>query len=310
MEKKQINTLVKQLRMDVGLKQKEARKGVMEAAAYSRFENGKKSIDFTTLLAILSNLRVSLKDFIEMYIEPNLERTTRDFFVSCYHQLPSDEALNKIFCLYDDLSKKYPNLDIDELTVYFDIKAMFHKENPERIPSITPKEQSDVLKRFYNLKNAILFEEDYRLIGQIVNDISTDKIMEVMEIILSKCENTKLSEKSKQHVCNFILNGLTALFYRQQYDEIKVILDIIEKMGFLYQSNYFYLSQIAYLKNLYLYLAKNDIYAFKKVNEIINSISIIGDEQTSQQMLVELQNLVNNKKHIGLSQYDIAIGKK
>ncbi|EGO2751406.1 XRE family transcriptional regulator, partial [Enterococcus faecalis] len=51
-------------------------------------------------------------------------------------------------------------------------------------------------------------------------------------------------------------------------------------------------------------------YAFKKVNEIINSISIIGDEQTSQQMLVELQNLVNNKKHIGLSQYDIAIGKK
>ncbi|MGH2217165.1 hypothetical protein, partial [Enterococcus faecalis] len=140
--------------------------------------------------------------------------------------------------------------------------------------------------------------------------ISTDKIMEVMEIILSKCENTKLSEKSKQHVCNFILNGLTALFYRQQYDEIKVILDIVEKMGFLYQSNYFYLSQIAYLKNLYLYLAKNDIYAFKKVNEIINSISIIGDEQTSQQMLVELQNLVNNKKHIGLSQYDIAIGKK
>ncbi|PQG21217.1 hypothetical protein, partial [Enterococcus faecalis] len=97
---------------------------------------------------------------------------------------------------------------------------------------------------------------------------------------------------------------------RQQYDEIKVILDIVEKMGFLYQSNYFYLSQIAYLKNLYLYLAKNDIYAFKKVNEIINSISIIGDEQTSQQMLVELQNLVNNKKHIGLSQYDIAIGKK
>ncbi|MFX4010479.1 hypothetical protein ACJBYZ_10970, partial [Streptococcus suis] len=66
-----------------------------------------------------------------------------------------------------------------------------------------------------------------------------------MEIILSKCENTKLSEKSKQHVCNFILNGLTALFYRQQYDEIKVILDIVEKMGFLYQSNYFYLSQIA-----------------------------------------------------------------
>ncbi|ELT8921880.1 helix-turn-helix transcriptional regulator [Enterococcus faecalis] len=82
MEKKQINTLVKQLRMDVGLKQKEARTGVMEAAAYSRFENGKKSIDFTTLLAILSNLKVSLKDFIEMYIEPNLERTTRDFFVS------------------------------------------------------------------------------------------------------------------------------------------------------------------------------------------------------------------------------------
>ncbi|WBY25763.1 hypothetical protein PE069_10100 [Enterococcus faecalis] len=134
--------------------------------------------------------------------------------------------------------------------------------------------------------------------------------MEVMEIILSICENAKLSEKSKQHVCNFILNGLTALFYRQHYEEIKIILDIVERMEFLYQNNYFYLSQIAYLKNLYLYLAKNDIYAFKKVNEIINSISIIGDEQTSQQMLVELQNLVNNKNHIGLSQYDIAIGKK
>lgn len=310
MEKKEINSLVKQLRIDVGLKQKDARRGVMEAAAYSRFENGKKTIDFTTLLAVLANLKVSLKDFIEMYVAPNLERTTRDYFVYCYNNLPSEIFYNKIFDLYDELSQGYPDLDVDELTVYFDIKAMYHKDYPERISSITPREQSDVLKRFRSLKNAVLFEEDYRLIGQIINDVDNDTILEIVQIVLPVNEKTRLSEKSKQHICNILLNGLTALFYRQKYEEISYILKIVETKKFLYQDNYFYLSQIAYLKNLYLYLAKNDIVGFQKVNEIINAIDTIGDEKTSKMLLTELQNLVNDKRKIGLSQYDIAVGKK
>ncbi|WP_286010409.1 hypothetical protein [Enterococcus faecalis] len=43
MKEKTINELVREVRIDSGLKQKDSRKNVMGAAAYSRIENGKKN---------------------------------------------------------------------------------------------------------------------------------------------------------------------------------------------------------------------------------------------------------------------------
>ena len=59
MKEKAINELVREVRIDSGLKQKDSRKNVMGAAAYSRIENGKKELTVNELIGVLGNLQIS-----------------------------------------------------------------------------------------------------------------------------------------------------------------------------------------------------------------------------------------------------------
>ncbi|HBI2046963.1 TPA: helix-turn-helix domain-containing protein [Enterococcus faecalis] len=128
LNKKDINLLIKQVRLDSGLKQKDARKGVMSDVSYSKMENGKKSVSFDEIILILDNLQVSLEEFLTMYVQPILSESTRVKLFNYYNQLPSEEALESIFLMFEDLSERYPDISSDELGVYFDIKAIFHRE--------------------------------------------------------------------------------------------------------------------------------------------------------------------------------------
>ncbi|MET2156778.1 helix-turn-helix transcriptional regulator [Enterococcus faecalis] len=94
MDKKEINFLIKQVRLDTGLKQKDARAGVMSAVSYSKMENGRKSLAFEELVSILANLQVSLEEFLIMYVQPVLTESARVKLIRLVDQLPSEDALN------------------------------------------------------------------------------------------------------------------------------------------------------------------------------------------------------------------------
>ncbi|GGD03156.1 helix-turn-helix domain-containing protein [Enterococcus wangshanyuanii] len=309
MDKKVLSRLVKQVRQDTGLTQADAREDVLDKAAYSKFENGHKTIDFNSLLKILSNLKVSFSDFMAMYLEPNLEKTTRRQYQTLIAELPSKKALKEIFTLYNFLSNQFPKLEIDEMTVYFDIKANFHKKYPYKIAPITPKEQRFILERFYRINQKVIFEEDYKLIAQVVNDLQPDEIMKVTSVIFPIDPHRILSSEIKRHLCNILLNSITPLFFNKEYKKVKELLKVAEKHKFLYADSYYYLAQFTYLHNLYLYIVKNDTEGFKKVTAVINAIDLIGDEGSAALMDKEVQNLVDGKKNQGFSQYDILIGK-
>ncbi|MCA5014539.1 MULTISPECIES: helix-turn-helix domain-containing protein [unclassified Enterococcus] len=309
MDKRMLGKLVKQLRQDTGLTQAAARENVLDKASYSKFENGHKPIDFNSLLQILSNLKVSFRDFTAMYLEPNWEKTIRRQYENLRAELPSKKAQKEIFEIYDSLSARFPNLEIGELTVYFDIKANFHKNNPTKIAPITPKEQRFILERFYRMNQKAIFEEDYKLISQVVNDLSPDDIMKVAAVVFPIDSHRILSSEIKRHLCNILLNSITPLFFNKEYKKVKALLKIAEKHKFLYSDSYYYLAQFTYLHNLYLYIVKNDTDGFKKVTAVINAIDLIGDKGSAALMDKEVQNLVDGKKNQGFSQYDILIGK-
>lgn len=306
---KSVNDLVKQVRLDVGLGQKEARNGVMDKSSYSKFENNKKNINYSELLAILKNLQVPFRDFLDMYLEPNLERTIRKAYYTGVQKFITCGNSEEIISIYEEVERRFPELSIDELTVYFDIKANFHKKYPEAINPITPKEQKFVLDRFYSSSNDVMFEEEYRLISQIINDIDPDEIINVIDHIFPIDKAYILSEKIKQHIGNIFLNAITPLLFRKEYDKAEYILKIADEHKFIYDQSYFYLAQFTYLNNLYLYLAKNDISGIIKANEIISAIKLIGDKGSSELMEKEVKKLVEGKQNTGFTEYDILMGK-
>ncbi|EGO8078862.1 helix-turn-helix transcriptional regulator, partial [Enterococcus faecalis] len=150
LEKKEINFLLKQVRLDTGLKQKDARAGVMSAVSYSKMENGRKSLAFEELVSILTNLQVSLEEFLVMYVQPVLTESARLKLIRLVDQLPSEDALNQIFSMFNEYVERFPDLSSDEMGVYFDVKALFHREYPEKVPPVVHAEQKLAIERIMN----------------------------------------------------------------------------------------------------------------------------------------------------------------
>lgn len=310
MEKYKINELIKQVRLDAGVKQKDARKGVMGPAAYSRVENGKKALNFEELMQIIGNLKITFQDFLFMYLEPEMEKTTRNQLVILFNELPDGKALRGIFKMYSDFEIRFSELNIDELSVYFDIKAIFHKNYPNDVAPVTPKEQKLVLERIYNSDKKVLFTDDYRLIAQLINDVSLEDKMRLLKIVFPIARSTFLADKTKQHICNILTNSITPLMAQKKYGEVKHILEIAREHKFLYKESYYYLSHFSYLEYLYEFIVEKKVKSFQKVNDIIKAIDIIGDKESAETMTKELQMLIDDKRNKGFSQHDIIIGRK
>ncbi|AUC57493.1 XRE family transcriptional regulator [Enterococcus faecalis] len=186
MKEKAINELVKEVRIDSGLKQKDSRKNVMGAAAYSRIENGKKELTVNELIGVLDNLQISLFEFVSSYVEPKISQSIRKKFRDLFYDLPSENSQNEIFMIYDNLEKRYPDLATDELGVYFDIKAIFHQRFPKKINPITKKQLKDVLHKVERKSRMKYFDEDYRLISQTVMDMDKEDMRRILDNIFGE----------------------------------------------------------------------------------------------------------------------------
>lgn len=178
--KKLINEIVKKIRIESGIKQKDARRNVMSADAYSRIENGKKEISWNELIGILENLNISLSEFVSIYGEPILTHGLREKVRMLYYEIDSVEAQEQLIAIYEQLEQTCSELQSCEKSVYFDIKQIFHQKFPKKINPITKKELQEVVSLVKKKKGKQFFDEDYRLISQTILDM--DK--EDMELVL------------------------------------------------------------------------------------------------------------------------------
>lgn len=185
-KEKAINELVREVRIDSGLKQKDSRKNVMGAAAYSRIENGKKELTVNELIGVLDNLQISLFEFVSSYVEPKISQSIRKKFRDLFYDLPSENSQNEIFMIYDNLEKRYPDLATDELGVYFDIKAIFHQRFAKKINPITKKQLKDVLHKVERKSRMKYFDENYRLISQTIMDMDKEDMRRILDNIFGE----------------------------------------------------------------------------------------------------------------------------
>lgn len=309
MYKKDINFLLKQVRVDTGFKQKDARKGVMSDVSYSKMENGKKSVSFDEIILILDNLQVSLEEFLTMYVQPILSESTRVKLFNYYNQLPSEEALESIFLMFEDLSERYPDISSDELGVYFDIKAIFHREYSDKIPPILHSEQQYVIKRLKNKAKHKLFLTDYKIVAQTINDLSVEEMKEVIDVVFPIASDTYLPIRSRQHISNIFMNSITPMLKEKEYVWVSELLNIAEDHKFIFQDSYYYLAQFSYLKNIFLFFSEKDMLGLQKAYAIIEAIELIGESDTASAMRKELQELLEGEGRKSFSMQDINVGK-
>lgn len=309
LDKKEINFLIKQVRLDTGLKQKDARAGVMSAVSYSKMENGRKSLAFEELVSILANLQVSLEEFLIVYVQPVLTESARVKLIRLVDQLPSEDALNQIFSMFNEYVERFPDLSSDEMGVYFDVKALFHKKYPEKVPPVVHSEQKLAIERIMNKAQYKLFMMDYKIVAQIINDLDITDMKEIFKVLFPISPDTYLSSRTKQHIGNIFLNSITPMMKKKEYAWVNEMINIAEEHRFIYEDSFFYLSQLTYLKSVYEFFAKKDMLGLQKAHAIIEAIEVIGEKETAVKLRNELQDLLEDKKLMGYSMQDVVIGK-
>ncbi|HGC5945103.1 TPA: helix-turn-helix domain-containing protein [Enterococcus faecalis] len=309
-ESKLINKIIKQIRIDSGIKQKEARKNVVSADTYSRIENGRKDITWNELIGILQNLNISLLEFISIYGEPILTHGLRDKVRKLYYESESgsDAAQQEIINIYNRLEAQYEELPPNELAVYFDLKQIFHRKFPDKINPITKKELQEVVKLVKRKERKLYFDEDYRFISQTILDMDK-KDMKLILDRLFPLKNQNLSEISKKYINNLFLNCLTPMLKARDYKMFEYILKIVKEHEFLYQGSYFYRMNLSYLECFYLFLKTNSVVELEKINDILRTLEIIGDEETANAMRTEMKEILDGKGRSKLSENFAMINK-
>lgn len=306
--KKLINEIVKQIRIESGIKQKDARKNVMSADAYSRIENGKKEITWNELIGILENLNISLLEFVSIYGEPVLTHNLRDKVRQLFYEIEDITAQEELIALYESLEEKYLELHPNEKSVYFDIKQIFHQKFPDRINPITKKELQEVVKLVKKKQGHQFFDEDYRIVSQTILDMDKED-MELILNCLFPIEQANISENCKKYLNNIFLNSLTPMIKAYDHTMVEKIFSIVKEHKFLYQDSYFYRLNLSYLECFYNFLKTNNIVELEKINDILRTLEIIGDEETSNAMREEMKEVLEKKGRSKLSSNYAMINK-
>ena len=309
MKTKKINELLRQARLDIGLKQKEACENIMDIPSYSRVESGKKKIDFDQIVGVLGNLSLSLEEFIAAYVRPEIEENVRLYFSRLVKELPSEQSYEEILELYEKLKLGYPDLEFDELGVYFDIKSYFHKSNPQIIMPVTRKELKSIVEKIKRSNRKRFFSEDYRLIGHNIMNMEKEEIIEIVDIIFPVENSYFITDQSKKFLSLIFLNTITPMLKAKEYDVVERLLNIAKEHYFLYADSYYYRLHLKYLENMYLFLTSNDLDNMEKVADFIKTLEFIGDTNDAELIREEVKGLLDGRGSDGLSQHAIVIAK-
>lgn len=309
MEKKQINELIKKVRIDSGMKQKEACKNVMDEPSYSRVERGVRKIDFEQIVGVLGNLSVSMEEFITVYVRPEIEENVRFYFRRLFKSRPSESADNEIIALYKNLANRYPDLKFDELGVYFDIKAYFHQEYPDKVGAITLEELDFIVTKFKRTRRKRFFSEDYRLISHTIMNMEKEHIEEIFETIFPIENDIFLTEQSRRFLSLMFLNSITPMLKAKEYETVKKLLDLAEEHTFLYEDSYYYRLNLTYLKNMFLFLTTRELKCLEEVTTFVKMLDSLGEENNARLIRQEIKGLLEDEGPDGLSEHAIIIAK-
>jgi transcriptional regulator with XRE-family HTH domain len=234
-----LHKMIKEIRMNKGLSQKEVAEGYLSQSNYSKYENGIIDLPIKTFIGILNNLNMSLEEVLYIsngYNYSEKENIYRDFF-----RLP----INNLLSLEQFILRcnEYLQKQQDPFILYLHDISITLKDAIKHHDIYYAKNiASNLLKQFYE-KNT-LYEKDIYLINSIFFLFPLNTARLTMEYIESIIEKYGEFNTLYRIFVNLRMNYSLMLIKEKYYKEALAILEktlpltkkykLIAQMGVLY----------------------------------------------------------------------------
>lgn len=212
--------MIKNIRTNKGLSQKDVAEGYLSQSNYSKYENGIIDIPINTFIGILDNLNISLEEILYIhngYKYSQKEEIYRDFF-----RLPinSLETLEQLITRCDT----YLETKNDSFISYIQEISMILKEAIKHNDIYQVKSiASNLLNQFQ--KNNTLYEKDLYLINSIFFLFPIETAHYTMQYIEKVVERYGEFHSISRILVNLRMNYSLMLLKEQQYAKAITILE-------------------------------------------------------------------------------------
>lgn len=279
--------MIKKIRIDRGLSQKDVAEGHLSQSNYSKYENGKIDIPINTFIGILDNLNINLDEILYIhngYKYSPKEEIYRDFFRLPINNLDTLEQFISRCTTYLETKKDPFILYIHDISVILKEALMHHDIYYAK------KIASNLLKKFN--KNNTLYEKDLYLINSIFFLFPLETANYTMEYIEGVVEKYGEFNSMYRIFVNLRMNFSLMLIKENQFTKALTILEktlpLTKKFRMTAQMAVLYIRIGICKKNLAIetetdYIAKG-----------LNILDVIEEHDLLEIMNVEVKKYLNS----------------
>lgn len=282
--------LLKVIRKNKGLAQKDVTTRYIDRSAYSRLETGSRDMKLGELREILEKLSVNGSEFVPLTSIDKDQNYFREIYYYCAKH-PNNKATKKKLLNYFEKLVKIGKMSYRQFCNYLSIKVYF-QNHWEEIEGISDSEVMQV----YNIlsKKSYYYQYDYIMLTNLMLYFSKKQAdLLIMKAIPIKDEE-KRDYTTKNFAYNSILNLITIRIYDSDFESAEKYIKLAKKQD-KNSRNYNYRINLEYLENLYKFLVSGEPVAYNNMLTLIETFKVIGDYEHSEQLNIELKMLTQHK---------------
>lgn len=287
-----IHEVIKKIRTNLKISQSNMFED-MSKSTYSKIERGAVELKYDTLIQICNRLGISLTELLQYGFqdEPLLVRN----------------ELNKCFDNIDDISLKknflanyYPEegtlveaMTTRQLAYYCAITTVFH-EYWQEVPCYT----ATTIKKIVNILEIKSFytQFDYQILMNIIMFTTYEQTKKLLNQMYPISDWDKRIAILKNQGIRAVLNRISTLIYKQEYDEALEIIQFAED-NIDFTEDYFLALSFEYHKNIVdRFILRNTLY-IERARQVITMMRRISSKEVADTYEFELNNLADNPAH-------------
>ncbi|WP_321383140.1 helix-turn-helix domain-containing protein [uncultured Enterococcus sp.] len=285
-----VGEALKFIRQKKGYKQREMTTEYIDRSAYSRIENGTRSIRINDLQEILNKLSIQAGEFFS-YANLNKDYNQQEFRNTYYYcrSHPEDEQKKKKLLGYYGKALSKEEKSLRDISNYISIKNGFCQLWDE-VDAITQEEIQMIYEFLIDKEYYFLY--DYIIICNLIfqfNETQADAL--IMKAI--PVEDAELRDfETKQIAHNAVLNLVTGRIYEGKFDEARKYIGLAEEQVKSF-NDYSSKMHLYYTANLLEYIVSGKPEYYYKIINYINLLKDLGEELYASELSNEVQTLTH-----------------
>lgn len=285
-----VGDALKFIRKKKGYKQREMTTEYIDRSAYSRIENGTRSIRINDLQEILNKLSIQAGEFFSFanLNEDYNQQEFRNTYYYCRKNTEDEQKKKKLLGYYGEaLLKEDKNLR--DISNYISIKNGFCTIWDEVNP-ITEEE----LQMIYELliEKEYYFLYDYIIICNLIFQFSEEQA----DALITKAipvKDAELRDYETKHIAhNAVLNLVTGRIYEGKYDEARKYIALAEEQIKSF-NDYSSKMHLYYTANLLDYIVSGNPEYYYRIINYINVVKDLGEDLYASELTNEVQTLTH-----------------